>query len=194
MKVAVQTARFADLETASRLFFGSQSKTASVKSLFDNVSIFESQSPKIVSGGQTGADRAALDWALSRDIECGGWCPKDRKAEDGEIAEKYPLMETPSASYSQRTEWNVRDTDGTVVLSIAPVLNGGSKKAVEFALQYNKPCLHIHSGQSEAVQSLREFIGDNEIATLNVAGPRASEEPDVGEFVGKVLAQAFPDR
>jgi transglutaminase-like putative cysteine protease len=194
MKVAVQTSRFADLETASRSFFSSQSKPASMESIFDNVSIFESHSPKIVSGGQTGADRAALDWALSRDIECGGWCPKDRKAEDGEIAEKYPLMETPSASYGQRTEWNVRDTDGTVVISTGPVLNGGSKKTVEFARQQNKPCLHIHSGQPEAVQSFREFISDNEIATLNVAGPRASEEPAVGQFVREVLEQAFPDR
>ena len=103
-------------------------------------------------------------------------------------------METPSASYSQRTEWNVRDTDGTVVISTGPVLNNGSKKTVEFALQHNKPFLHIHSGQPAAVQSLREFISDNEIATLNVAGPRASEEPDIGDFVRKVLERAFPDR
>jgi hypothetical protein len=70
--------------------------------------------PKIVSGGQTGADRAALDWALSHQLPCGGWCPKGRKAEDGPIEAKYPLKESPSASYLQRTEWNVRDSDATV--------------------------------------------------------------------------------
>ena len=68
----------------------------------------------IVSGGQTGADRAALDWALAHGVECGGWCPKGRKAEDGPIDAKYPLKETSSSSYLQRTEWNVRDSDATV--------------------------------------------------------------------------------
>ena len=71
---------------------------------------------KIVSGGQTGADRAALDWALHHDVECGGWCPKGRKAEDGTIDPKYPLKETPSVAYIQRTEWNVRDSDATVLV------------------------------------------------------------------------------
>jgi hypothetical protein len=73
---------------------------------------------QIVSGGQTGADSAALDWALSRRIECGGWCPKGLKAEDGEIAKRYPLIETPAAACLQRTEWNVRDIGGTVIFSI----------------------------------------------------------------------------
>jgi hypothetical protein len=76
---------------------------------------------KIVSGGQTEADRAALDWALSRRIPCGGWCPKGRKAEDGIIDSKYPLKESSSSSYLQRTEWNVRDSDATVIFSIVSV-------------------------------------------------------------------------
>jgi hypothetical protein len=92
--------------TFEHLFFGGFTG----KTVIDKVSVIDSQIPKIVSGGQTGADRAALDWALSRGIECGGWCPKGRKAEDGRIAKRYPLIETPSASYVQRTEWNVRDT------------------------------------------------------------------------------------
>ena len=74
---------------------------------------------RIVSGGQTGADRAALDWAIARRIPHGGWCPQGRKAEDGVIEAKYHLTETPSADYIQRTEWNVRDSNGTVVFSIA---------------------------------------------------------------------------
>jgi predicted Rossmann-fold nucleotide-binding protein len=77
---------------------------------------------KIVSGGQTGADRAALDWALAHGVECGGWCPKSRKAEDGPIDPKYPLKETPSVAYVQRTEWNVRDSDATVLFQIRPTL------------------------------------------------------------------------
>lgn len=80
---------------------------------------------KILSGGQTGTDRAALDWAIAHGIPHGGWCPKGRKAEDGPIDGRYQLQETPSSSYVERTEWNVRDSDGTVVFSIAAVLTGG---------------------------------------------------------------------
>ena len=72
---------------------------------------------KIISGGQTGADRAALDFAIDHGIEHGGWCPKGRWAEDGAIAERYPLKETPSADVAQRTEWNARDSDGTLVIT-----------------------------------------------------------------------------
>ena len=146
---------------------------------------------KIVSGGQTGADRAALDWAISRGIECGGWCPKGRKAEDGPISSTYPLIETPSANYIQRTEWNVRDAGGTVIFSIDPVLTGGSKKTVAFAKKHNKPCLHIHPGVKDPGKKLRDFVADNEIKTLNVAGPRASKEPGVANFVREVLNEAF---
>ena len=96
----------------------------------------------IVSGGQTGADRAALDWALAHRVECGGWCPKGRKAEDGPIDPKYPLIETPSAAYLQRTEWNVRDSDATVLFSIEPTLTGGSLKTVGFARKHmNLTCI-----------------------------------------------------
>jgi Circularly permutated YpsA SLOG family len=78
------------------------------------------------------------------------------------------------------------------VISTGPILTGGSKKTMEFAAKHNKPCLHINSGQSEAAQALRDFVADNEIATLNVAGPRASKEPDVGDLVREVLDEAFP--
>jgi hypothetical protein len=78
------------------------------------------------------------------------------------------------------------------VISTGPELIGGSKKTVEFAVRYNKPCLHIHSGQADASQSLRDFVSDNEIATINVAGPRESEEPEIGKFVKAVIDAAFP--
>jgi len=83
---------------------------------------------KIVSGGQTGADRAALDFAIEHGIPHGGWCPKGRQAEDGPIDGRYQLKETPTSDYAQRTEWNVRDSDATVLFSLAPELTGGSKK------------------------------------------------------------------
>jgi hypothetical protein len=101
---------------------------------------------KIISGGQTGADRAALDFAIEYNIPHGGWCPRGRKAEDGPLTAKYLLAETPSSSYPQRTEWNVRDSDGSVIFSIASVLTGGSKKTIDFAIKHKKPWLHLSEG------------------------------------------------
>ena len=147
--------------------------------------------PKIISGGQTGADQAALDWALSHNLPCGGWCPKGRKAEDGIIAAKYPLKEFSSSSYIQRTEWNVRDSDGTIVLSITATLSGGSKKTLELTRKHRKPYLHIHAGQTNAVDRLRTFLAENVIQTLNVAGPRESKEPSVAQFVVETLDRVF---
>jgi Circularly permutated YpsA SLOG family len=131
---------------------------------------------KIVSGGQTGADRAALDWALKHNLPCGGWCPKGRKAEDGPIDSKYPLKETPSASYLQRTEWSVRDSDATVLFSIGRTLTVGSPKTMEFARKHKKS-LHLHHGVEDPAGKLRTFLKENSVEVLNVAGPRASKEP-----------------
>ncbi len=141
---------------------------------------------KIVSGGQTGADRAALDWALAHGVPCGGWCPKGRRAEDGPIDARYPLMETPSADYAQRTEWNVRDADATVILSLAPVLSGGSRLTRELAERLGKPCLHLHPGV-DALSLLADFLRRHRVRVLNVAGPRASHEPGVYRYVQDVL-------
>lgn len=145
----------------------------------------------IVSGGQTGADRAALDWALAQNVPCGGWCPKGRKAEDGPIDPKYPLKETPSASYLRRTEWNVRDSDATVLFSIEPTLTGGSKKTVEFARKHRKPWLHLCPGEKSSAEKLRAFVEEHRVKVLNVAGPRASKEPGVGEFVMALLDEVL---
>lgn len=147
---------------------------------------------KIISGGQTGADRAALDWAIERGMPHGGWCPSGRKAEDGVIDPRYNLTETPSEDYSQRTEWNVRDSDGTAVFSIRRELRGGSLLTVEIAERYNKPVIHLRQDeQTNHAQELRSFIDEFDISVLNVAGPRASEEPGVYQFVARVLDQAF---
>jgi Circularly permutated YpsA SLOG family len=145
----------------------------------------------IVSGGQTGADRAALDWGLEHGVPCVGWCPKGRKAEDGPIDAKYPLKETPSASYIQRTEWNVRDSDATVLFSIDLTLTGGSKKTVELARKHRKPWLHLCAREKSAAEELSAFVEQHRVRVLNVAGPRASSEPGVGEFVITVLDKTF---
>jgi len=126
-------------------------------------------------------------------VECGGWYPKGRKAEDGPIDPKYPLKETPTASYIQRTEWNVRDSDATVLLSIGPTLSGGSKKTMEFARKHKKPWLHLCAGETDAAGKLRLFVENHRVKVLNVAGPRASKEPGVGEFVMTVLEKDFGD-
>jgi hypothetical protein len=144
---------------------------------------------KIVSGGQTGADRAALDFALARGIPHGGWCPHRRLAEDGTIPACYHLTETPSPDHAQRTEWNVRDSDGTLIFSIGPTLVGGSKQTAEFARQHRKPCLHLsreRDGEAAAAK-LRDFLVEYEIGILNVAGPRHSQEPEVAGFTRDTL-------
>ncbi len=148
---------------------------------------------KLVSGGQTGADRAALAFALAHDIPHGGWCPKGRKAEDGPINARYLLKETPGSSYIQRTEWNVRDSDGTVVFSIAAALAGGSKKTVFLAHKHGKPAIHIlrDGGPVQPDQALLGFIREHRIRVLNVAGTRASQEPEIAAFVKDVLSKTF---
>lgn len=148
---------------------------------------------KIISGGQTGADRAALDVAIRRGIPQGGWCPRGRLAEDGIIDQRYELIETPDPDSDQRTEWNVRDSDGTVIFSIASELIGGSAKTLNFASKHRKPCVHLSRERdgAKASEKLHEFIRANEIAILNVAGPRASEEPTVAEFVRNTLVAAL---
>ena len=146
---------------------------------------------KIISGGQTGAYQAALDFALENGIPHGGWCPKGRLCEDGCIPEKYQLREMPTKAYPARTEKNVLDSDGTVIMSISAKLSAGSLLTLKKAQEHGKPVLHIHSGDAEAGKRLAEFVAANAIQTLNVAGPRASNEPDVAAFVKRVLKHAF---
>ena len=143
----------------------------------------------IVSGGQTGVDRAALDWAIKNGVAHGGWCPLGRKAEDGPIAARYALKETPTTHYVQRTEWNVRDSDATVIMSIKPVLSGGSQKTLDFARKQRKPCLVLsqRASENDAASRLHRFVQEHRIKVLHIAGPRASEEPEVEKFVEAVL-------
>lgn len=149
----------------------------------------ESETVKIISGGQTGADRAALDWAIENRVPHGGWCPLGRRAEDGTIDAQYNLKETPTPRYVQRTEWNVRDSDATVIVSIRPLLAAGSQKTLEFARKQRRPCLVLcrASSPEDGAARLGRFVKENQVRVLHVAGPRASEEPGIGEFVKALL-------
>jgi len=148
---------------------------------------------KIISGGQTGADRAALDWAILHCIPHGGWCPKGRLAEDGPIARRYRLRVTPAADYATRTEWNVRDADATVIFSIAKKLSGGSRLTAELARRHDKPLLQLcrDAPRGDPAKRLLAFLQRHEINTLNVAGPRTSEEPAIARFVRDTLERVF---
>ncbi len=133
----------------------------------------------IVSGGQTGVDRAALDVALRLGIGCGGWCPKGRFAEDGVLSSNYPLKETPNPVYAERTEWNVRDSDGTLILTWGPPANGTAFTA-DMARKHNKPVLIIDLETKESSpQQVETWVLENGIRTLNVAGPRESKCPGI---------------
>ena len=146
---------------------------------------------KLVSGGQTGADIAALDVALHYNSPHGGWCPKGRLSLDGPIPAKYLLTETPSSGYPQRTEWNVRDSDGTVVFTFSKEPTGGSLKTVGFAKKHGKPCLHISRDCYDSGLRLQKFVEEHGIKTLNVAGSRESKDPGIYQWVKRVLAEAF---
>lgn len=149
---------------------------------------------KLISGGQTGADIAALDVALKHDFPHGGWCPRGRLSLDGRIPDRYQLVETPKESYLQRTEWNTRDSDGTVVFTFAAQPTGGSKRTIDYAQKHGKPWLHIskHSGgyQDHAL-TLQRFIAENKISKLNIAGSRESKDPGIHGWVMQVLEDAF---
>jgi hypothetical protein len=132
----------------------------------------------IVSGGQTGVDRAALDVALGLGLPCGGWCPKGRKAEDGPIPRRYPLFETPTAAYRQRTEWNVRDTDGTLVLCWGRA-TGGTALTIRLARRRRRPLLVLDLTLDPSPSRVRDWVRDRRIRVLNVAGPRESKSAGV---------------
>lgn len=151
--------------------------------------------PMIISGGQSGVDRAALDWAIRRGVAHGGWCPASRRAEDGRLAACYRLKETRAPQYAVRTRWNVRDSDGTVVMAPSGECGSrGTARAIDAALRMGRPLLVLDpSCPREAVTRLRRFVAEHRILRLNVAGPRDSEAPGIGNAVGAVLDAAFAD-
>jgi putative molybdenum carrier protein len=150
---------------------------------------------KIVSGGQTGADRAALDVAMDWGLEIGGWIPKGRLAEDGPISHRYlGLLETDSADPSVRTSLNVRDSDATLLVSHS-ALQGGSLLTLQAAQQQGRPVVHIDllaTSQSEASTRLLLWLRSIDPSTLNVAGPRASQDASIYASVSELLQAVLP--
>ncbi|MCI0747234.1 MAG: putative molybdenum carrier protein [Verrucomicrobia subdivision 3 bacterium] len=147
----------------------------------------------IIAGGQTGVDRAALDFAIQYGIEHGGWCPAGRWAEDATIPMQYRLRETESGDPAERTEQNVIDSDATVIIARERSLSGGTRLTEKCCEGHNKPLLVLleSDGVAEAARQLRTFVSENAVMVLNVAGPRESEAPGLGAFVHRVLGQAF---
>jgi len=148
---------------------------------------------RIVSGGQTGVDRAALDVAIKLGIAHGGWIPQGRLTESGVLPKKYHLKETSSSEYSVRTEKNVIDSDGTLIISHGP-LTGGSEYTREMAIRHNRPWLHIDLDRTiafHAATAINKWILQKKIEILNVAGPRASKNPAIYPDTLNILESVY---
>ncbi len=150
----------------------------------------ESVALRIVSGGQTGVDRAALEVAQELGIPCGGWCPRGRRAEDGPIPSHFPLQETTSAKYDVRTRRNVRDSDGTLVLTLGDP-TGGTALTVAAAERLGKPLLVLYLDLQPLPALVPEWASLHHLPTINVAGPRESTAPGIGPMAADFLRQAF---
>jgi hypothetical protein len=144
---------------------------------------------QIISGGQTGADRAALDFAIKHQIPHGGWCPLGRLASDGPLASQYQLKETESRGYLRRTKLNVQDSDATLIFN-SGVLSGGTLQTVRFAQAMNKPCRVFQLDQVEpqnVALEVQEWLSQIEVVTINIAGPREAKRPGIYGSVMLVL-------
>ncbi len=148
---------------------------------------------KVVSGGQTGVDRAALDAAIAVGLKVGGWCPAGRVAEDGALDRSYVLTETPSADPAQRTEWNVRDSDATLVIVRGEALRGGTKLTVEIARRLSKPVVILQLVDRHVADHAIDWIRGRSLSTLNIAGPRESEEPGIYELARAILIRILSE-
>jgi hypothetical protein len=148
---------------------------------------------KIISGGQTGADRAALDAAIELGIPQGGWVPKGRKTEAGPLPAKYQMQEMPTGDYPPRTEQNVVESDGTLIVSHGE-LTGGSEYTCRVAEKHGKPWMHVDASQvsvEAAVEFVRAWISGSQIKVLNVAGPRASKVPRIYSTTKRILKKVL---
>jgi len=151
---------------------------------------------QIISGGQTGADRAALDAAISLGVAVDGWLPKGRKTEDGPLPEQYPLKEMQSRKYADRTKQNVIDSDGTLIVSFGPP-TGGTALTQRMAQQQGKPMRFIDAQTTDpltAAGQLQRWVSDHAIARLNVAGPRSSQQPEIYDFTYSLIRALLVER
>ncbi|MFZ0705856.1 MAG: putative molybdenum carrier protein [Candidatus Korobacteraceae bacterium] len=152
---------------------------------------------RIISGGQTGVDQAALRAAISLGFAIGGWCPPGRVCEDGAIPTSFPLQETPDdrsadapdIPRSQRTEWNVRDSDGTLLLCLGPIADAdpGTRFTADYAARSKKPIFVADPADLEDVRRVRDWISAHGIQTLNVAGPSEQSCSGIGDLAKTFL-------
>ncbi len=143
---------------------------------------------KVISGGQTGVDRAALDTALKFNLPVGGWCPRGRKAEDGPISSRYPLKETGSDRYQIRTNLNVKDSDGTLIICRGTP-SGGTALTIKKARQHEKALLILDLQKKTDPEMVCQWLSNNKIATLNIAGPRESQTPGIYQESVNILGE-----
>jgi len=144
----------------------------------------------IVSGGQTGVDRGALDAALAAGVSCGGWCPAGRRAEDGSVPLRYPMRETASSGYAERTGRNVADSDGTLVLMFG-IPAGGTALTAQCCKRLQRPLLLIDAASMSAAKAAEQaarFVCERALNVLNVAGPRESEAPGAHRYALATVA------
>jgi hypothetical protein len=148
---------------------------------------------KIISGGQTGVDRAALDVALKHGIECGGWCPAGRLDEFGRIPNQYPVQELAVGGFTQRTLQNVKDSDGTLIIYPGK-LGGGTEQTIRFCVKLQLPHELIDASKfsvQDATKLIAGFVRKQKIKSLNVAGPRQSEWPGGYDYASRALDRFF---
>ena len=147
---------------------------------------------RIISGGQTGVDRAALDIAIELGLEHGGWCPQGRRAEDGSIPSHYLLRETAEYDYSSRTRLNVKEADGTLLLYRGK-LEGGSELTLHFAGEMHKPVLIVDLDNPVAAGTVKDWLHRHHIGTLNIAGPRESKHPGIYRQAAALLRRILSE-
>jgi hypothetical protein len=144
---------------------------------------------KLISGGQTGVDRAALDVALKHGIESGGWCPAGRLDEFGRIPDCYPVQELKVGGFTERTLQNVKDSNGTVIIYPGK-LSGGTEQTVRFCQELKRPHQLVDASKvsaEDAAKLIADFVCKNKVDILNVAGPRQSEWPEGYEYASRAL-------
>lgn len=151
---------------------------------------------RIISGGQAGVDRGALDFALRQGLECGGWCPPGRQSESGRIPDRYPLREVEIPDYDERTRRNVLDSDATLVITAGRKLEQGTRLTIEWAGKCGRPVFHLDLDRLEMpgeadLERLADWIGSQQITTLNVAGNRESTSPGIRRLTMKILEKLF---